>query len=488
MDAEQLVYIEPDDEIETIWGKLEFCPSSHIVVLIPRGNRCLRSAMNMKLLWRQAHRLSDIPVIVTPDRSLIRRARAEGFDTFSSVKRYYRSQPLSSALQGRQHAPVPDWARETWYTRFGRPALTLGPAAALLAVAVLLVLPGASVEVVPAGRLFNTLLDMTIDTGVGKPEPELRAVPGQVLEASPEGSMDAATTGRRFVSDAVPRGNVSFINRSDIALDVPRGTVVMGASPKARFVTLGSLYLPPRASRIISVQAEGAGSIVARAGEVSSVEGPLNDQVTVSNEEPIAGGKQTEVSYVTLLDRSRLEENLRKDLVAKAQARMRQSLEKGSSLVLLSNEPTIVEARFDKEVDEQAQLLTLFTRLTLRGMSFRGEDVNQLSNELLAQQAGSVIPNGRLLASSVKLNPPEVTKREARSVALRIKASATIVAPVDLSALKRRLLGRSLGSAERLLANQSDVIGGHITTTPAWVRWVPVLPPRVDMRLAEPQL
>lgn len=487
MDSEQIVYVEPDDDLDTIWGRLEFCPATNIVMVIPRGNRHLRSAITMKLLWRQVRGLSEIPVIVTPDSTIRSLARQQGFDTFSSLRRYYKSLPLSAAVQTRQPAPVPDWARETAYTRFVAPWLRGTLALALVALLALACVPSASVNLVPAGRVYSTPINVTADSVASKADSAQHIIPAQPLEATVEGSLEAPTTGRRLVSDSIPRGSVTFTNRGDVALEVPKGTVVVGATQRARFVTLGSVYLPARGVRAAAVQAEGAEGLVARRGEVTTIDGPLAERITVTNDEPISGGQETEVSFVTPLDRSRLEETLKRDLSAKGQARVRQLADKGSSVIFMPGEPTVSELRFDKEIDEQAQLLSLFIRLTVKGVGFRGEDLNQVTRDTLVQQAGTVIPNGRLRPETIKVNPPEVVRVAAGAATLRLQASAVVEAPVDLGGLKRQLLGRSLDEARQILAGQANVAESRIATAPSWVKRMPFLPFRIELSVAAPK-
>ena len=78
---EQVIHLNPGDEIATIRDKIQWAGAPRVVLYVPRRNKALRDKMNLKLVQRtqarvqdpeQAARPSGLPTVLPRSRMRIR--------------------------------------------------------------------------------------------------------------------------------------------------------------------------------------------------------------------------------------------------------------------------------------------------------------------------------------------------------------------------------------------------------------------------------
>src|SRR5919198_1855766 len=172
--SQELVFLDPDDDLGTIRSKLDSSTAEEVYLVIPRKSPVLRTPLDFRILARIANELPSETIIVTGDGSRRRLAQHEGFRTKRSLR------TLKHLMLGPDQQPppfvVPDWVP-------GLPGLLL-ILALLVALAALLFVAVPVMRVTLAPRALEVTgkeLEITVDPAVQTADPAQGLLPGEVL-------------------------------------------------------------------------------------------------------------------------------------------------------------------------------------------------------------------------------------------------------------------------------------------------------------------
>lgn len=96
MPEEQIIYLDPNDELTRVREKIEEVPARRIVMVVPQQTQ-LRSNVGWRLLHARARELGKEIQVISPDRQVRAVAKAAGFRT---------SQPQEGSSTGRTRVPL----------------------------------------------------------------------------------------------------------------------------------------------------------------------------------------------------------------------------------------------------------------------------------------------------------------------------------------------------------------------------------------------
>ncbi|HKV59934.1 MAG TPA: baseplate J/gp47 family protein [Ktedonobacteraceae bacterium] len=97
MPEEQIIYLDPNDELTRVREKIEEVPARRIIMVVPQQTQ-LRSNVGWRLLHARARELGKEVQVISPDRQVRAVAKAAGFRT---------SQPQEGSSTGRTRVPPP---------------------------------------------------------------------------------------------------------------------------------------------------------------------------------------------------------------------------------------------------------------------------------------------------------------------------------------------------------------------------------------------
>ncbi len=150
--------IRREDSLTAIFGKLDAADSPRVALVAPRGNEELSRALGMRRLRRHADMTGKDVMIVTHSGALRGRAREVGLATVGNVKKVdFERYGRGGVRVGGVVVPLPGIGLVL------RLAAFVG-AVAVLAAAVLLYLPKATVQVYPQLQPFANTLALTLAT------------------------------------------------------------------------------------------------------------------------------------------------------------------------------------------------------------------------------------------------------------------------------------------------------------------------------------
>src|SRR5919198_1706207 len=106
--SQDLVFLDPDDDLGAIRSKLDSSSAEEVYLVIPRKSSVLRTPLDYRILARIANELPSETIIVTGDGNRRRLAQQEGFRTKRSLR------TLKHLMLGPDQQPpplvLPDWA------------------------------------------------------------------------------------------------------------------------------------------------------------------------------------------------------------------------------------------------------------------------------------------------------------------------------------------------------------------------------------------
>jgi len=461
----QVVHLEADDDITAVRARLEKAEAPRVLLVVPPGCQAFDSLLDFKLLQRYAESLALEVALVTNSSKRRVLARQLGFSVFASAK--------WGQKRARWHRPkaTPRWGRRlSWGERIFGAFVFVVALSALLAVA-LLIVPSAEITLVPDSEVIDVTLQVQADPELEMINYQAGQIPARVVQALIEGTAQIPVTGTKDAPDEPARGLVFFVNNINQPVTVPQGTVVATSTGSTiRFITVEEVIVPgmlgsTAEAEVVALDPGPSGNV--RANLINMIEGPLSLQVKVTNPAPMEGGSVKQVGMVTTADRERLKAALLQQLQQAAYGQLSERLEEGEFLSAESVAmDRIVTERYDKLLEEQADVLTLEMEVMFRGTAIEEKNANALIRAALE----AVMQDGfTLVGQGLQYQRGEITGVEDGKVSFVMRGSGSVMAQVDEKAIKEAIRGKPLDWAEDYLSQNLRLEAAPvIEVTPTW--------------------
>ena len=494
--AQQVIYLEADDDFATIRHRLSAAQAGKVILVVPPNCRGLKNRMHLRLLERL---MDDSPVrvaLVTRDRTLGTSARELGFPTFPSVEKAQRSRwpPRRSRLKrllpekGRRAPARPTSLQDPR----GKVAMQRGEAVLffgllggvflILLAGFWLLVPSATVTLKPLTYPLEETLTVQADPNLEEIDFLNSVLPATVKEVEITGREQIACTAKKDVPDDYAQGEVIFINKTSEATTVISGTIVStSAGASVRFRISEDLPLPPvgggRARVMVEALEPGPSGNVA-AWTINRVEGTIALQVNVINDSPTQGGTMKQVSYVTNEDKEQVKDMLMRRLRQEGYNALVSRLE-GAYLPPESVELIVLTETYDKFVEEVADSLALDIRVWARGIAIAEEDARRLA---LTALESSMSEGFQLLSKEIGFRPGEVTEAGGEQVVFQIIVRGQMMMRIDEGEIKEHLTGKSIADAVAYLGRRLELVEEpSVEVLPGWWPRLPLIPLRISL-------
>lgn len=459
--SQELIYLDPDDDLATVRAKLESCSADEIYVVVPRGVAILRTPLEFRVLARLAGEIGSEIILVSPDASRRRLAANEGFQTRRSPGKLRLpggEQVGSAGLAGIDWLPVPSLGT----------AVALVAALAVLAGINLLVLPVYRVYVTPAAQVVRSDFEVRVDPELTTLDVQRAALPGETVQTRFEVVGSVPASGLKNVPGDRASGEVTLVNNRDTPVVLPPGTIVATES-NVRFQTQAEARLRPLDPVGVKVPIQAlepgpAGNVPVNA--ITRFASGSFPGVTVTNLLPTSGGNERPVRAVSDEDLDRLREQL--DRQAREQALVELQSRVGADRSLPPHGLRVnVESRtFDRGAGDEADRVTGRMTVSASAVAFSNQLLNALAERLLAQSAGS---QGHIPSGQLRVAPPQVVGVEGLRLRLRVQAEGTLVRSVEPGEIAAALRGKTPDEARAELSRMSSQIGpARLEVWPAW--------------------
>jgi hypothetical protein len=312
------------------------------------------------------------------------------------------------------------------------------------------------------------------------------SIPAREKHVIVEGTQTVVVTGQGVTPQSKAKGSVIFRNLTQQAVTVPAETVVRTAGePGVRFVTTRTGEVFAGVDEMLQLPVEAVES--GRSGNVETetiviVEGRLGLSLSVTNPEPLSGGRETPSMQASDADRERAKEALMEKLEEEARAQLANEMKTGDILFddtfAISQ---ILSEVYDPPAGAAGTKLTLTMQVEFSTLYAAASDLTQLAS--LALNAS--IPAGfRAESTSEELILEPVTKpilNEDGFTRWTVRAQRRIVQQVNAAQITK-MIGNSFTLRPNSIGKGlplQDAPESHLS--PSWWPWVPIVPFRISL-------
>lgn len=517
-DRPEFIQLETGDDVPSVRDRLSFHHRKQVLLIWPEKGTVLTRKLDLVLIQRDAIRRGIRLALVTHDPQVIRHAKELNISTFETIGASERSRwkrgrtgvfsnriwrpkkdtpnpeelmPVASRVRGEEE-------REPLLRRIiTRLLLVVFVAGIALGLAYVL-LPGATIILIPAQSSVNSEVTITADLNATGIDIENAIIPATLLSVTIEETGTAPTSGEQRLADVPARGTVVFVNQTGSPVDIPAGTnLSTSAGVPILFRTTEAATVTGGVGQQIEVPVEalpGSAGIIGNvdSGLINTVVGDLANRVTVRNINPTFGGTSESLAAVTLEDQERLLAVVRQQLQSRAYVEMLPRLDESQFLILET--VRIAEERsdwttFSAQPGDAADTLTLTMRAVVEATAINEQFGQQIAFASLARQ----IPRGREIEPDTIIyeRGPVNNVFQNGQVTFTLRSSALVVGQIDTSLLGQRIAGMPVPDAADYMQRELDLLEGttpQITLSPDWFGQIPWLPFRINIIVAEPNL
>jgi hypothetical protein len=275
---------------------------------------------------------------------------------------------------------------------------------------------------------------------------------------------------------------VEFRNLTQQEVRVPAGTVVL--SEGIRFVTTEEGVVDAGVSKKVVVAIEAAvGGIAGNvdAETINAIEGRLGLSLSVTNPEPITGGRELPSVQASDEDRARVKDLLLQTLADDARNEILAGVSAGDMVfdktLTLSQ---ILADDYDLPPGAAGTKLTLSMRVEY---SVQYVDASDLAELAVLVMNASIPPGFSPVPGTLTTNPittPFIGSDD--SVRWTMRVERRLIQQVDTVQVTQLIQGRSLKSAQSLLDKTLPLANAPvIIVSPSWWQWIPIVPFRISV-------
>lgn len=196
---------------------------------------------------------------------------------------------------------------------------------------------------------------------------------------------------------------------------------------------------------------------------------------------PMTGGFKGEVSQATEEDLERA----RNTLVGKLKKESKNFLKAALPLdfVLLDEaiSQEVIESSASLEADTKAEFFDYQVRISSKGIGFKKTDIEEFAKSLISLN----IPEGKKLQEeSLEIDYSlQSVDVKLGKIVLNLKIRAKIYSDINLTELKKALLGKSFKEAKIFLENHSQITKIEVKSWPIWRKKIPENLDKIELKL-----
>ena len=490
----QIITLESHDDLISVRDRMSWAKTPRILLVWPKYEKITLRQVDLKVLQRHALSLGAQLGLVTRARRVRVDAEALRIPVFESTgqaqrvawpkprrRRWLHRAPRKDLRDQRERVAV---GEEKWRThpavRVG--AFILGVASVLVLVA--LFIPRAEIVLHPDSKTQSLVLPV-----VAGPSVEsvfiTGSIPAREERVIVDGTETVAVSGEGVTPQSKARGIVTFRNLTQQAVTIPAGTVVRTAD-NVRFATTRAGGVEAGIDETVELPVEAVES--GRSGNVEAetiviLEGRLGLSLSVTNAEPLTGGREIPSVQASDADRKRVRDQLMEILESEARAQLAKEMAEGDILF----EDTFAVAQvlsevYDPPAGAAGTKLTLTLQVEFSALFASASDLTELASLALnaSLPAGFHATGGSenltlIPVTEPILNDDGFTRWTAR-------AERRIVQQISQPQITQMIQGigsrRALALMEKSLPLDEKP---EINLSPSWWPWMPLVPFRISV-------
>ena len=492
----QIITLESHDDLISVRDRLSWAKTPRILLVWPKYEKITLRQVDLKVLQRHALSLGAQLGLVTRAWRVRDDAEALGIPVFMSTGQAQRlAWPRPRRRKWPRHAPRKDLREKREQAQAGEAAWRATPAvrvgsftAGVLSVLILLALfiPRAQVTLQPESKVQSVVLPVSASTAVESVF-ITGNIPAHELRTVVEGEQTISVTGEGVIPQSKAKGVALFRNLTQQAVRIPAGTAVRSADvERIRFVTTRDGIMEAGVGETLELPIEAvegglAGNLEAEA--VNTVEGRLGLLLSVTNPEPLKGGREVASVQASEADRKRAKNLLVKKLESDARKGLAEEISSGDMLF----EDTfgvsqILSEEYDPPAGAVGSTLTLTMQVEYSILYASASDLAELAS--LALNAS--LPSGFRAASAsdaITIKPVSTPLGSDNNFTRwSMRAERKIVQQINVGQVAQMIQGVGSRKAQTQLEKNFPLAGSpKISLSPTWWPWVPIVPFRISV-------
>jgi hypothetical protein len=490
----QIITLESHDDLISVRDRMSWAKTPRILLVWPKYEKVTLRQVDLMVLQRHALSLGAQLGLVTRARHVREEAAALTIPVFESTGQAQRvAWPTPRRKRLTRHAPRKDLrakreqvaAREAPWR--AHPVLRVGTfAVGVLSVLVLVALfiPRAQVLLKPVSKTQSITLPVAASVSIDSVFIS-GSIPAREKRVVVEGEHTVSVTGEGIVAQSKAKGIAEFRNLTQQAVTIPAGSVVQSMDG-IRFVTTRAGEVEAGVGKTIELPVEAiegglAGNLDAET--INAIEGRLGLSLSVTNPEATTGGRELASIQASESDRRRVRDLLMKSLDELARERLADEINSGDMLFDKTLKVSqVLSEDYDPPAGAAGSKLTLTLQVEYSVLYASASDLTELA--LLAMNAS--LPSGFRAASAsdaVMIKPAtNLSLSENGSARWTMNAERKIIQFVDPAQVTQLIQGYTSGAAQsRLEKNLPLASSPHISLSPEWWPWVPIVPFRISV-------
>lgn len=462
------VAIERNDDLAAVFGRIDAADSPRVALVAPRGNRELAGQLGMRRLQRHLDLTGKDLILVTRSRLLRVRAREEGVPAVTSLRRVDFDRPGWRGLQL-------GWMTLRLPTLGAFLAVTLFVASVAAGAAVLFwYVPTAAVTVFLPAPVVADTVDLVADSKAAEVNVAKGVVPAHRREVTIQRSLPGPATGTAFQPLEHAAVGLTFTNRTNQAIIVPKGTVVTAANGMP-FTVGTDVSLPARAGStgeaIALAQRPGTVGNVPK-GTATGLDPALADKVSVTN--PFPGEKGTDVQQRVVSENDALFIRNVADvyLLDAATKEMLRQYADNETVFRDSARAESTECTPVPAIGQAAQYTELVCTARVSMLTASDADLRQIWVDRFQKLIG---PDKMVLDDYFKATVEKAGAFDSTfdRLSLQMRVSAPVPHLVDREGLRQALAGKSRSGVEKVVRERIETSTPPAVKLAGWAPWLP---------------
>ena len=471
-----VIAIDKDDDLASVFGKIEMADSPRVALVARKGNRELATQLGMRRLQRHLDLSGRDLSLVTRSRPLRLRAREEGVPATGSLRGVRFTQPSGGLQLG--------WITLRLPTLGALFALVLFVAMAAAGTAVLFwYVPTAAITVTLPTEPVSDVIDFVVDTKAGEASSAKHVLPARRRETSLSLTAPGPASGQGVVPLEYAAIGLVCTNRTNQAVVVPKGSNINGPNG-TRFTTGADISLAPRigasGDTIALATAPGTTGNVPR-NTVRGVEPPLNQLVTCDNPQPGEKGtdrvfqavSEADVNFVRSYSLPYFVDAAKRQLMAQYPDETLFSDGGQSELTACTPKP---------EIGKEARYVEVTCQVKASFLMAQDKDIRAIGLNLLLQRTAA---DKMLLESSLKVTSERPGQHDETfdKLAVSPRVGFDVVPRLDTDELRTALAGKSKAAVERTIRERVPLVKPPEVSVPGWAPWLPRRADRITIKV-----
>lgn len=342
---------------------------------------------------------------------------------------------------------LPNFSSRTWLP-FAAIAFIL-----LILTCVYIFIPKARITLVALGRSLENDIQITADTQSQSIDKDKQKIPAIKVETKHEGEKSQKTTGKKQVGDKA-KGEVTIYNKTENKKTFPKGTVLTGPN-NLRFTLDDDTSVASTAAFELTPSNTKAKITADQIGEESNIAAntnlPFKEFPTSSyfakNDSPLTGGTKRDVAAVSKEDQDSLLTALTDELREKGKQELTNQ-SGGNKIVDIAMKEEVLTKKFNKDVGDEADSLTLTLSISFSTLSYKDSDLL----ELVGSEIEKAVPDGfAFQKDTFETSVKNVGKEKSGNTTLTVHYKATLLPKLDIASIKSAIVGKSKPAVEKYL-------------------------------------